>query len=327
MTFTDETEECVPTKDEGIHDFLCMFRIRIILLYRSMSFVQQLLGYTKIATIGGSRERVHSFRRKTFRCFDPRLHICLSGFLWTRTEVSVTTQNENNIVIVVNRNNKHNENPSTMTTSISESRDPATSIEAKASPTHHRVKGSPKNAHLNSHSSLRSHTAAFLNTRARATSIGSAPLMIPQSPRAGFRPLSLSPARADPKSAPAFLAPSLLTEPPRISDTQKAMEHVLQQERKRTKEMEQAELSMSTDELRLVLQQERRRMSGYAADLARLKSAAVLCQAESEIHEERCINGLMRQLDSLQLEKGRIIVELEREEEMVRMHGSYGLDA
>jgi hypothetical protein len=237
-------------------------------------------------------------------------------------------QKENRtIIIAMSRNIENNEKPSTMTTIISDSRDTATSMEAKTSPTHQRRKGTPQNAHLNPHSSLRSHSAAFLNTRARATSMGSAPLLIPQSPRAGFRPLSLSPARANRKSALAFVAPSLLTEPPRISDTQKAMEHVLQQERKRSKEMEKAELSMPADELRIVLQQERRRMSGYAADLARLKSAAVLCQAESEIHEERCINGLMRQLDSLQLEKGRIIVELEREEEMVRMHDSYGLDA
>lgn len=75
---------------------------------------------------------------------------------------------------------------------------------------------------------------------------------------------------------------------------------------------------MSADEMRLVLKQERHRMAGFAADLARLKSAAVQCQAESEIHEERCINGLMRRLESLQVEKGRIVVELEREEEMVR---------
>ena len=40
--------------------------------------------------------------------------------------------------------------------------------------------------------------------------------------------------------------------------------------------------------------------------------------AQAEVHEEGRINHLMRRLDTLQAEKGRIIVELEREEEMVR---------
>lgn len=170
---------------------------------------------------------------------------------------------------------------------------------------------------LNPHSPLRSHKAAFMNTRARAKSLGSEPLLIPQSRRTGLRASPM--ALADRKSASTFLmSPQLTNEPPRISDTQKIVEHAMQQERKRSKEMEKEELNMSADEMRLVLKQERHRMAGFAADLARLKSAAVQCQAESEIHEERCINGLMRRLESLQVEKGRIVVELEREEEMVR---------
>jgi len=40
-------------------------------------------------------------------------------------------------------------------------------------------------------------------------------------------------------------------------------------------------------------------------------------QAEAEIREEGRINNLMRRLDGLQKEKGRIIIELEREEEML----------
>ena len=48
-----------------------------------------------------------------------------------------------------------------------------------------------------------------------------------------------------------------------------------------------------------------------------MKSTAVASQAEAEVFEEGRINCLMRRLDSLQKEKGRIIVELEREEEMV----------
>jgi hypothetical protein len=83
--------------------------------------------------------------------------------------------------------------------------------------------------------------------------------------------------------------------------------------------MEPGESTLSANELRVVLKKERQRMFKFAADLARLKIAAVQCQAESEIHEERCINGLVRRLESLQLEKTRIIIELEREEEMVRL--------
>ena len=67
-----------------------------------------------------------------------------------------------------------------------------------------------------------------------------------------------------------------------------------------------------------MLKRERQRMFRFVADLAKLRNAAVQCQAEAEIHEEGRINGLMRRLESLQIEKGRIIIELEREEEMVR---------
>ena len=58
-------------------------------------------------------------------------------------------------------------------------------------------------------------------------------------------------------------------------------------------------------------------MSRLAADLAVLKSNAVQSQAEAEVNEEGRINCLLAHLDGLQQEKGRIIVELEREEEMV----------
>jgi hypothetical protein len=98
---------------------------------------------------------------------------------------------------------------------------------------------------------------------------------------------------------------------------QKIMETAVQAERKRAKEMEQEEANLSADEVRVVLKKERHRMARFAADLAKLKNAAVQCQAEAEIHEEGRINGLMRRLEFLQIEKGRIIDELEREEEMV----------
>lgn len=106
-------------------------------------------------------------------------------------------------------------------------------------------------------------------------------------------------------------------EPTRMPDIQKIVEHAVQAERKRAKELEPAELCMTADELRKVLKQERQRASRFVADLARLKSTAIQHQAESEMQEERCINGVMRRLESLQLEKSRTIIELEREEELV----------
>ena len=105
--------------------------------------------------------------------------------------------------------------------------------------------------------------------------------------------------------------------PPEIPESQKAMEATVAAERKRAKELEQKEENMTADELRAVLKRERTRMGRIAADLAAIKSAAVQSQLEAEVIEEGRINGLMRRLDKVQEEKGRIIVELEREEEMV----------
>lgn len=153
------------------------------------------------------------------------------------------------------------------------------------------------------------------------------PLLVPQSPPPTFhhgRSLSLSPSKypADMSTLTGvplpFLANFNNNEPPRHNDQQKVMETALQAERVRNKALEQEEVDLGADDLRHVLKRERNRMSKMAADLAKLKQAAVLCQAEAEIHEEGRINGLMRRLENLQLEKGRIINELEREEEMVR---------
>jgi hypothetical protein len=96
------------------------------------------------------------------------------------------------------------------------------------------------------------------------------------------------------------------------------MENAIQNERKRAKEKEKDEVNLTADELRAVLKQERTRMSRMAGDLASLRSAAVASQAEAEMYEESRINCLMRRLEGLQQEKGRLIVELEQEEEMVR---------
>lgn len=112
-----------------------------------------------------------------------------------------------------------------------------------------------------------------------------------------------------------------LNGPPALNETQRAMESAMKRERARAKEMEQTELNMSADELKAVLKKERSRMAKLSADLAAHKSAAVQSQAEAEVLEEGRINGLVRRLETLQKEKGRIIIELEQEEEMVRILG------
>jgi len=97
----------------------------------------------------------------------------------------------------------------------------------------------------------------------------------------------------------------------------KAMEAASAAERTRAKELEEQEANMTADELRAVLKKERHRTAKIQADLAALRSGTVQQQFEAEVLEEGRINGLMRRMDDLQEEKGRIILELEREEEMV----------
>lgn len=96
------------------------------------------------------------------------------------------------------------------------------------------------------------------------------------------------------------------------------MEAAIITEHTRMREMEAKEKDLGADELRVILKQERHRMAKFAADLAKHKMLTVQSQLESEIMEEGRVNGLMRRLEELQLEKGRIVFELEREEEMVR---------
>jgi len=116
-------------------------------------------------------------------------------------------------------------------------------------------------------------------------------------------------------------APQVPNLPPEPSETQRAMDAAAASERARAKKLEEEEADMSADELRAVLKRERHRTGRIAADLAALKSASVQSQLEAEVIEEGRINGLMRRLDDVQQEKGRIIVELEREEEMVSVIG------
>lgn len=108
--------------------------------------------------------------------------------------------------------------------------------------------------------------------------------------------------------------------PPELSDERKAMEAACAAERLRAHEMELKEQHMSADELRAVLKKERARTAKIQSDFAALRYGNVQQQFQAEVLEEGRINGLMRRMDLLQEEKGRIILELEREEEMVCFH-------
>lgn len=96
-----------------------------------------------------------------------------------------------------------------------------------------------------------------------------------------------------------------------------AVDVAISNEKEHIRTLEEAEANLEAEELRQILKNERRRICKLVGELAAMKSAAVASQAEAEVFEEGRINCLMRRLDSLQKEKGRIIVELEREEEMV----------
>jgi hypothetical protein len=179
-------------------------------------------------------------------------------------------------------------------------------------PHHHAMPHSPG-------SPYRKGAMAFGRPRSLSLGTGYTPLMMPQSPPPfrGGRSWSLSP---NPYREGTIVKIPILNrlEPPRHTDVQKVMELAMQEERKRAKGMEAEEKEMTADELRAVLKRERHRMSKIQGLLAKHKSLAVQSQAEAEINEEGRINCLMRRLDDLQIEKGRIIVQLEQEEEMVR---------
>ena len=103
--------------------------------------------------------------------------------------------------------------------------------------------------------------------------------------------------------------------PSQRASQKKAVEHALEAERSRIKDLEAREKDMDAAALRIQLRRERQHSTRLAADLAALWSSAVQSQAEAEIEDESRMNALMRRLDTVQREKGRIIVELEREEE------------
>jgi hypothetical protein len=102
---------------------------------------------------------------------------------------------------------------------------------------------------------------------------------------------------------------------------QKAVNNAIAAEKARVKEMERKEneADLSISDLKLILKRERSRSTKIIGELTLMKSISVASQAEAEVCEEGRINGLMRRVDCLQKEKGRIILELEREEEMVRI--------
>lgn len=155
----------------------------------------------------------------------------------------------------------------------------------------------------------------------RSQSQGTTPygLALPKSPyQMPSRSLSATLDGAPPQHD-GLHGPAIPLLPPEPTETQKAMEAAAAKERQRSKELEEQELNLSADRLREILKQERHRMARMAADLAKFRSTAVQSQLEAEMIEEGRINGLMRRLEYLQQEKGRIIVELEREEEMVRL--------
>ena len=111
--------------------------------------------------------------------------------------------------------------------------------------------------------------------------------------------------------------PVLLVPPPEPTAQQRIMEAASTKERQRIKLLEPDEQKMTADELRVVLKRERHRTIGIVAELAHFKAMMVTSSLEAEVAEEGRVNTLMRRLDTLKAEKERIIIELEREEEMV----------
>lgn len=112
--------------------------------------------------------------------------------------------------------------------------------------------------------------------------------------------------------------PNFCPSSPYVKASKSAVDTALVNERERIKVLEEEEANYTTiEEFKAALKKERQYSKNVVSELAALKSIAVTSTLEAEIHEEGRINCLMRRLDILQKEKGRIIVELEREEEMV----------
>jgi hypothetical protein len=197
---------------------------------------------------------------------------------------------------------------------------------------------------LSTYTSLGSPIRPLGSHRLRSVSLGNAPAClqsrsVPSSPSPQQRPtynpvyfgagipsssallLPLPPPFHSAADGSQNLTPSDTADiiPPELSDERKAMEAACAAERHRAQLLEQEEKNMTADELRAVLKKERLRTAKIQSDFAALRYGTVQQQFQAEVLEEGRINGLMRRMDLLQEEKGRIILELEREEEMVRM--------
>ncbi len=110
---------------------------------------------------------------------------------------------------------------------------------------------------------------------------------------------------------------------PYLRATKSAVDNAIANERDRIASLEEQEAGYTTiEQFKIALKKERQHSRHLVTELAGLKSIAVASTLEAEVNEEGRINCLMRRLDGLQKEKGRIIVELEREEEMVSFYFS-----
>lgn len=156
------------------------------------------------------------------------------------------------------------------------------------------------------------------------TSLGKAPVgYFPQTSPYTSRSVPGSPLlhhhyKSHHNPVPLSVLPRMPFLTPDHAEQRKAMETAASVERQRTKELEIKEADLTLEELRVVLKRERQRMGRIVGDLAAMRTVAGHSQLEAEVMEEGRVNSLMRKMDKIQEEKGRIILELENEEEMVR---------
>jgi hypothetical protein len=105
----------------------------------------------------------------------------------------------------------------------------------------------------------------------------------------------------------------------------KAMEEAASLERRRIHQLEQEEQELqSAEEFRRLLKQERHRSIQLQMDLAAAKQHLKQLAQSQEIQQEGRINQLVNRVDQIQQEKERLLVDLQREEEMVSfLNGFY----
>lgn len=105
-----------------------------------------------------------------------------------------------------------------------------------------------------------------------------------------------------------------------LSEEQRnSIEMASSKERQRIKECEFNEMNINNiDELKHILKKERYRTMNLILELNTLKCISTSNQLQAEVLEENRINTLMKHINTFQHDKEHIIIELEREEEMVR---------